>query len=295
MNSVYLPAIMTDDPLNRFGAQIEGPISDDGYWIKSDRIYQIPIQWNNFNTNQEQYDANIALIRSKGGRMALGIRCVPVEHRLWPEYAGSPPKPTSYDALADWVIYVCNRYHPEYVELFNEPNVGREVTAGCLYGAWILSGEDVQLSGRRYGSMLRAVYPKVKATGARVYAGALMMNNYWEDFLRGMADAPADAISWHCYLHPETPFTYLDDTIQRFRAITTNILAITETSVLDENDSPELRQIQKSWFEYLVSSAELYDLSNVLWYTLIGNEWLNSDLVHNSDPNTPAYLSFCGR
>lgn len=295
MTTLYFPLVMSTT-LSELGVQIEGSVSAIRQWIVPERVYQILIRWDNFNQNQSQYDVDVATIRDRGGRVAIGVKCVPAEHRLWPEYLGSPPKPTSYNALAEWVIYVCNRYHPEYVELFNEPNVGRDAAKyyGCQFGAWMIDGEDVQLSGRRYGSMLRAVYPKLKEVQAIVYAGALMINNYWESFLQGMGDAPADAISWHHYLRMGVDFHSLDDTISKFRAITSNVLAITETSILDENDSFELQQRQAEWYKYLQSALVQYDLKSVAWYTLSGNDWLNSDLVHNGNPDTPAYKLFCG-
>jgi hypothetical protein len=295
--NVYLPIIHAPDPLEPFGAQIDGHVVGVEQWIVPNRIYQIPVRWDGYAESQALYDRDAEIIRQAGGRVAIGIRCVPLEYRLWPEYVASPPKPTAFPSLADFVGSVALRLGACYVELFNEPNVGRDAARQyeTLFGAWMIDGEDPTLSGRRYGSMLRAVYPHLHALGLVVYAGALMLNSWWSYFLQGIGNAPLDCVSWHCYLTQDAPFTRVDDIARQIRIINPAQQAITETSVLSDIDSAALMQRQADWLKYLVDTRVRLGMRTVTWYCLAANDWMHSDLVHNGDPSTPGYLVFSGK
>jgi hypothetical protein len=146
----------------------------------------------------------------------------------------------------------------------------------------------------RYRQMLEAVYPVVKAHAPKVQviAGALMQNEYQQEFLRAMRHGPADAISFHCYLQIDDPFTRLTDMVARLSAITDIPLILSETAVLATVNGDRLEARQAEYMRWLISDFATLGLAGVKWYTLANNgPWMESDLVRQNVAR-PAYREF---
>jgi hypothetical protein len=281
-NVVYLPLVARDvlDPC--IGAQIEGAVASVQQWVVPGRGYQLSISWKDFPARSDVYDDNAR--RLQGCPLMLTVKCVPPACRLWPEWVSSPPAISAYPALVDFCKLLIDRYHPARLELFNEPNVySREAEDYQeLFGAWIGPGEAPHIAGARYGAMLQTVYWPVKAYDPTVMivAGALMRNEHALSFLDGMRGAPADCVSCHFYMRLESAdFRKLGDYLAELRVHTSLPLAISETSILDEEDTPALEQRQYDWLLYLSEVRAQLGLRFVNWYTLAGNDWLCSDLA----------------
>lgn len=138
----YLPVIMQGQakPLP-LGVQIEGHIGTRVKWVIPNRQYQISVKWRDVEANKGErdwsgYDLDFEAL--SGQCVTVGIKCVPEWARLWPGYVGSPPLEHYYTELAMFIAALIERYHPDAIELFNEPDVDRDAAkwAEEFFGAW---------------------------------------------------------------------------------------------------------------------------------------------------------------
>jgi len=114
------------------------------------------------------------------------------EHMLFP---GEPvcklPKNEYWYDYAEFVQQAIDRYRPEYVSLYNEPdasNTNVPEVLGCL-------GPD---GGMEYGLFFRYIYDRVE--GAQMVAGNV--SSVYGQFVTDMLDALDgyfDALGYHCY------------------------------------------------------------------------------------------------
>lgn len=300
MYQTFLPVILSNGKLfsASLGAQVEGDVAPRAQWLRPGRIIEWAVKWAQVEATRGVYawpgnyeDSFAAL---EGYETIIGIKCVPAWARLWPE-AGSPPKPACYLDLKRFIQAVQERYHPQAVELFNEPDTKRTpgLPYGEFFGAWVQDNESWYQGGQRYGACVEAVYPNL---GSKLLAGALAMHDDSLEFLRGALDAgmrsKCDAISFHSYVSNPEQF---NRPVEHARAISQLAaydipLVMTETSVTGAADNDELRQWQ---VDYLSNLRGWGDVLAKLWYSLANNNWACSDLVVN-DQAKPVYAVWSG-
>ena len=297
MPDIYLPVIISDGRIfsSSLGAQVEGDLLGREQWLVPGRIIQWAVKWDvvervrGVYTWPENYDTTARLLQ--GYETIIGIKVCPPWARLWP-HAGSPPDPRYYSDLIRFIQAVQNRYHPNAIEFFNEPDCmySPDFPFGEFFGAWVGPGETWYAGGRRYGEATSKVYPGL---GSKLLSGALMMHDYSLEFLRGALDAGlrADAISYHTYAHSPAEFNLPEIHAAEIRACANNglPLVLSETSVTAAVDTPELRRWQADYVRYLINWTGV--LAKI-WYSYANNGWENSDLVYN-EPK-PAYFVWKG-
>lgn len=274
--TIYLPQIACPEPLlgARLGVQIEGRVANWLPYLIPNRLYQWPLRW--WSYPNDDYDANALAL--KGHRQIITLKCVPEQYRLWPEFAGSPPAPQHYGAFVQFAQEVIDRYKPDAIELFNEPDVYMMYANHPeFFGAWVGPQDTMYQGGRRYGAFCAYVYPRL--TGCKILAGALMMGVETPDFLRGAMDAElmADAISFHCYIRTQAEFERLTTLAQSIRNLAHLPAVCTETSVLGDGSAAH-EQLKADYLRYLRERFGWLGVEAINWYAL-DSEWENADLI----------------
>jgi hypothetical protein len=297
--NTYLPVIISQGSPLPLGCQIEGHVGNRAKWIVPDRQYQISVKWRDVETNKGErdwsgYDLDFEAL--SGQRVTVGVKCVPEWARLWPGYVGSPPLAHYYTELAMFIVTLIERYHPDAIELFNEPDVDRDAAkwAEEFFGAWVINN-DFYRAGKLYGQCLNTVYSMVHEAYpvVRIIAGALMSHADSLKFLDGAIDGglKCDAISFHKYISMggsfSAAFEFALDVANRIN----KPVVLSETSVLAQLDSDELMYAQADYLRYLRENYRDSCIDVVQWYSLASNDWMNSDLIHGGQL-TPAYEVF---
>jgi hypothetical protein len=288
---------------NKFGAQIEGHFNGEEKWLIPNRIYQITMRWDDYYDNVTLYDQDVQ--KFAGYQFGFGIRCVPQPFRLWPTYRNSPLNPQYSGELLSFLTTILDRYNPTFIELFNEPNIGRDQAKSFedYFGAWMIDEEAPDVAGNRYREMLASVYPFIKQyhSKVKIHAGALMNNAHRDGFLKGMfpkgdRSKLADAVSFHYYVDKNSKFYSIKDQVAEIRKRTSLPLVLSETSALSYNsiDAEGAETLQYDWFKYLVRNKLSLGIDKILWYTLANNGWWHSDMVMNDVPKL-VYQLFAGR
>lgn len=302
MYQTFLPVIMQGQqkPLP-LGVQIEHHQADSvKQWIIPARQYQIPVKWRDVETikgelNWLLYDVDFATLT--GQRVTVGIKVVPDWARLWAGYIASPPKPECYSDLAHFILLLIDRYKPDAIELFNEPDVDRDGArwAEEYFGAWCISNNWYG-GGLLYGDCLNKIYPIIHFAypNVRIIAGALIgaVPSSLE-FLDGAIHNRllCDAVSFHKYISVGGNF---NATFEFALSISNRInkpIVLSETSVLDNVDSLGLQQEQSNYLKYLRDNYQNSCIDVIQWYSLANNGWRNADLVRNNKP-TLSYNEF---
>jgi hypothetical protein len=299
MPNIYFPIIISEKPLS-LGCQIEGHVGSKLQWIIPERIYQTNIHWKYIEPIEGQYtwdyyDTDMEILMPY--HTTIGIKGVPVWARLWPEYSASPPKESCFSKLAKFIDMVIQRYHPNSVELFNEPDVDRDEAkwAEEYFGAWCMN-KDWYAGGEYYGSCIGSVYNDVHALhpGVRIIAGALVGAEPSSlIFLQGAKSAglKCDSLSFHKYIRMGGNFNAAFDFAHLLAQHTPEPLILSETSIMAKEDSEELQGTQASYLRYLRDNQQCSAIDVIQWYSLANNEWEHTDLVRDNAP-TKAYDVF---
>jgi hypothetical protein len=184
------------------------------------------IQWSDVEPNEgdrnwgaissrEQLIANAA---SNSLNIVVGVRSTPLWAQLYPGVYCGPVKQDKLDEFADFMHDLVARYsqapyNVKYWEIWNEPDVDRDLvfpneTRGC----WGEDG-DTYYGGEYFGDMLQAIYPAMKSAdpNAIVLVGGLLLNcdpakgpqcspsNFLEGILVSGAGSSLDGVSFHAY------------------------------------------------------------------------------------------------
>lgn len=294
----FLPVIMQGQPQKPLplGCQIEGHVGNRAKWIVPSRQYQIGVKWRDVEKDKGErdwsgYDLDFEAL--SGQRVTVGIKCVPEWARLWSGYVGSPPMAHYYSELARFIMALIERYHPDAIELFNEPDVDRDAAkwAEEYFGAWCVNN-DFYRGGRLYGQCLDTVYPILHEAypGVRIIAGALMAHDSSLTFLDGAiaGGLQCDAVSFHKYVGLGGNF---NAAFEFALSVTNRInkpVVLSETSVTATEDSDLLKTEQADYLKYLLDNVDNSSIECIQIYSLANNLWMNTDLVRDDKP-TPMY------
>ena len=193
---------------------------------------------------------------------------------------------TDYPAWLDWVMVGIDRYHPQYVQFWNEPDTefdGLAYHFGCI-------GEDYA-AGVLYGQYYNVFYQRVKAQhhDIMVLSGELGWAN--ADFIRGMFSVieQTDGISFHHYAYCNSNYaanvTGIADMIDGLVDVP---LYFSETSAIYEGEvSAECEDYKAEYIDWAMGQSRF---EIVVLFTLNNNGWMNSWLEGN-----PAYYVYAER
>lgn len=196
------------------------------------------------------------------------------------------PQRQHWQTWFDFVIAADEHYHPEYIEIWNEPDAmhGSDEYAphfGCI-------GD-----GEQYGEFVDYLYEYVKPhIQADIIIGALM--NMDHDFIWNMFDevehGTFDGVSFHCY---EYYYGALPDTCQDkytyLSAWTGKSVYLSESSVIYRSGS--IAEYEQAQVEHW---RRLEKLPTVSFFFMVNdNGWpspVNCDMISNGQPRPVWYL-----
>lgn len=298
---IYLPLLAggKGDAAARFGVQHDMPFGEGMLpYIVSNRLYHFPVRFADCCQTQGTFQAPQYLLDNIGttypARLGMGTLTCPDWARLWPECLGSPPAREFWGDFADFVcraIDICpGRW--QYVELWNEPDVPIEIVGEHdqnYLGAWVRGG-DYKTAGRMYGEFVAqaAEIIRQRFLQVRIYAGALVSDGERSlEFLRAAASSgieAADGISYHIYQRPPVyNFKAISEYGAAIRGIIAKPLAVTETSIRDNNQAIDLKllnQAQVDYWKYLMHEVQESGIEILNWYSW-GQQWENTAMWRN--------------
>jgi hypothetical protein len=235
----------------------------------------------------------------------------------------APINPAKYEAFARFLAAAIERYsqHPynvRYWEIGNEPDAGMGATDSIFYGCWGIQG-DTYYGGKAYGTMLRAIYPVMKAANPNIYVlnGGLLLDmpfvatnsrdthgRFFEGMLEAGAGNAFDILSFHSYIFygangldygrdEDWRIAYLKSLLQRYN-VPTKPLMRTETALLCTTVTTQCRWAQADYVaRSFVRSMRDGLLANI-WYVYDGDSHHNTALVEPTAVFVPrpAYFAF---
>lgn len=281
---LYMPLIVNTAP-PMYGVQVDGPLTIP---VVQHRIYHMPARW----MEDEQWLPDIASAVDPNP-LIIGTRTCPEQYRLYPDRMGSEPSPEYYSAYVDWLVGLCERYHPYAVEVWNEPDCPLYTVPAdqqWYYGAWVTQ-EDYFAAGRRYGALLGMAYEALRPMGVQVLGGALMngavVQGQW--FLRGMLETgQCDYVSFHVYPYYGDDYrAVVESAFESVRSVSGDMpLFITETALLthgntEDLDTPMFRAAQVDYLKWI---RDYCAWSGIPWLWYAGdNTWQNCGLKRRGE------------
>ena len=284
-NTIYLPLTYKTSQ-TMVGVESEGNYTTLDQYYNPRTNLKISIRWADVERVRGQYDW-YSIDRKLGDYRPtwISVKTTPP----WALDEDDPicklPPKEYWGAFHQFVQAVINRYHPEFIEIWNEPNVSYDDMNhdhAHLYGC---IGD-----GELYGEFSEKLY--LNTTGAKIIIGAV--NALDTNFLEGMLDEAKDkfdGVSYHCYewyydgqLGDTCRETYL-----KFQALTTKPVYLSETAVYyHSGDDAGYYHAQIDYYEQLKSLPTVW-----FWYTLGYNGWpetISTDMVGLDGPREIWYV-----
>lgn len=290
----YLPLIYLN-PTSQLGVH-QFTIGAYEQYMGETSLVMLPIWWYEIEPEYQKFVWNSPRINDNFKQ--AGLRYTVVSFKNSPEWAKSgefectPPKEEYWEEYANAIIALLEQYPSiDGVSIWNEPDNG--IGSSRFSGCW---GID-EVDGQYYAKFVNFVAPKIKAKFPQIYlyAGEL---GWIRPFIDGMARVglvdDIDYISYHSYswygLHnydlPLEKAKYIKD---RFPDIP---LALTETAILCNSDVDicdvnfEIERLE--YLNHVLQYSIEFDITQIFWFTLGGNNWLNSDLIRKGS-TTPVW------
>lgn len=295
LHTVFLPVVSKSIPAP-IGVQLEDHIKDLEDCVIPNRLYHMPIRWNDVEQVRGVYNIPAKLFEDAGkiepNGWILGTKTTPQWARMWVNHLGSPPKEEYWKDYANFISASVTALAPWGVEIWNEPDTQPRHAEEEFYGAWIQDYGDAYEAGAYYGRFTAFIYPIIKEAHPEVsiVVGALMGNM---DFLQGAVDAEltGDFLSLHKYIKAREEFGSVFEKVNEARAIVGGMpVIVTETSVLGDG-SPEHQQLQADYVAYLREMQPWEGVPIILWYSMANYWWFNNALVVDG-VKTPAYVEW---
>lgn len=273
LTMIYLPLVL-NQPAN-------AQSTVGGYWYGVPRVeYLVPRQWVKIDSRWETteplpyyydwtyLDAAVHVIRANNDYLMINVHNTPAWARTT-RYKCKLPDDWRY--LERFIRALINRYHPEAIELWNEPEMDAETSASLQYCCGCLDPHE-------YRQITNLIYSNVfQDTETLLIAGGLLMDHEWIDEMFSYP-VQADAISFHHYNYGWDTSTWRLS-IERgyLQGKTTAPVWLTETSLLCDGVCAEpFRSYQAAWFE----NVSRMDFPLVLWYAQNNVGWRNCNLVN---------------
>lgn len=264
MNTLFLAVIIVNASMqsNQSGVQIEiGGIESqhrllvDGTWLK------YSVDWNGIEQDYiyywGNYDHQLSFVPDNNP-LLLTVHNSPIYHRLYPDKICSPLLESSYDDYAEFIGMVIDRYHPEAIEIWNEPDMPFGTEFQHLFGCYD--------NGQQYADMVNTICPllKEKYPDVTFVVGALADIKF-ADYLVGNS---CDVIGIHSYPEVKDGRSGFDATqakVDYLKQLGFERIWITETSLLDSVTDDD-RILQGRYFDYLL--FDVTGIENFFWYTI---------------------------
>lgn len=275
---IFLPFVSKYTRSN-VGVESEGGFENlEKYYNDKTRL-KVSVRWSEVEAVCGQYDWS-TLDRKLGSYHAdwITVKCTPD----WALPDGEPmcklPSGENWAAFHKFVQAVIDRYGPEFIEIWNEPDVLYEdmppenaVYFGCVGDASL------------YGEFCEKLYGNV--TGAKIIIGAVSsIDDYYIRDMLVEAKGKFDGISFHCY---EYYYSGLSDTCRseykRIAGMTDKPVYISETAVIYREGSL-LGYYDAQIEQYWRLKKDL--LTPWFWYTLVDN-WpqpVSTDMIGPDGP-----------
>ena len=290
--TTLLPLIVNTSTPKRMdlGAQVwpgtlypSAAVDRSNRWLVPGAKVLIPVWWDDIETSPGAYDwAGIKLIMDALTEydVILSVKNAPIEYRTIPEIESSEPTEEGKLAYVVLLQEMASRFSVWGFELWNEPDTKRiiEIAMSKFIGAWGNTFED----GQGYGEFVELCCANLP-DNIKILAGALGWPDQSE-FIHGFLDVSSsfDYLSYHKYIHADwgegEPFWKYEELSNWISSLTNKPLYVTETSYLYTTASEENEQRQADFLRYILHEIPYSMIMGVLWYTLYGNGWQNSDL-----------------
>jgi len=222
------------------------------------------------------------------GPLYINVTNTPAWARPTGSKVCSPPYEENREDFAEFVEAVIIRYEPDYIEIWNEPDVPESV--GDWYmGCFGLDYED----GEEYAEVVSAVMDEIDYINIKVVVGALAHPfvaegyDFWEGALDSEVYNDADYASFHKYIpwpwgeYQEYYFGLVSDALD-FMQETPLPIILSETSVRCQETSWCGTDFEDDKAEY-VDFVGTLDLHIAMFYSLGGNNWDYTDLVYGGE------------
>lgn len=275
MPNIYLPIIISDR--TSLGVHME---SDQTEYLAPNSWIRLWVKWDEIEASHSNYiwSQDELITKLAGHPLLLNIKNSPV----WAQtFSACCSMPADFNAYCNFVLAIIERYHPQGIEIWNEPDVSPNAMTPDLYpymGCW---GDD-KIAGQKYAALLSIIYPAVKAQfpNVLVFGGALVQpkGQFWTGAIQAGINNYLDVVSYHQYVGGS--FTPPIDIAKMLSPLSPGKpLALTETSYLYDVRTVKADQMQAEYLNYLLSSAKGAGIDYIFWYTLAKNYWRHSDLV----------------
>lgn len=293
-HDLYLPVVVN----NYRKKPIAGVELFGSNWEKLGQYYdgdilKVSIQWDDVEHIRGVYYWDIP--DSKIGsvdKLMLGFRGAP-QWANGGQLMCKLPLPIYYQDYINFVIAGIERYQPDYVEIWNEPDaLHNDPYLSYYYGC---IGKE-RYHGEQYGYFFNVVYAQVKAQYPDVIIlGGALMNVNWP-FVDGFLDVVGDGIdgiSFHIYTRCNADYiSYADLQIETIDQKTDKPIYLSETSLIYNEPSEKCENLQADYFRQKHDDVRI---ETFVWFTLGKSGWMNSDLLRLDFSTKPVYEEYLNR
>ena len=284
--SVFLPVIQVSPRQIQLGGYLWGDVTKyarydylvPGQWVKWD------VAWDEVESVQGVYswsaisDANSEYYKEHGYKQLINTQHVPVWAKMSPDIECSPPSPEYIDNWINFVDALLERYHPDAIELWNEPDCG--LYSGAFWSTCFgLTPEYYSEVVTRAYTTLKSKYPEIVFV-----VGALTLGNEQDEawIAEAMASGlQGDALSFHSYAYDNQDYlAKLISQVEYLRSITDMPLWITETVLLSDSDTTLFREHQAEYLTSVYHYAIDARIPVMIWYAQNQVDWKNCNMVN---------------
>ena len=272
----YLPLLFSSEQSIVGVATWETPRRANPYIVPGG-IILYALFWNDTENVQGVYDWSkpdyeLELLDRAHNRLVISVRNTPLWARLYPDRECSPPQSQYWVLFRDFLLAVIDRYNPDYIEIWNEPDTPIDVppSSARYYGCW---GTDF-VSGTKFGLFVEQVSQGIDTP---IMAGGFCLCHPG-DFLAGylLINPDIEYISFHGYAHyQQNDWDAIFLQSDRISRATDLQQFVTETSLLGDVVGEE----QADYLQYIHETAQDYPISGLLWFTMNNSGWEYADMI----------------
>jgi len=287
-DQVFLPVVYSYSI--KAGVESYLPAEQTAEWYNPHAPLKVSILWSEIEAYPGVYDWTSA--DAKIGDLEVTW----IDIKTSPEWSISPHDPICvlpqypfWEDFAEFLIAVDQRYHPEYIGIWNEPDVADDSYPehyGCV-------GD-----GQEYGEFVRDIYKQSNEfVDAQIVMGNVAdINSVFVDEMVTYANGNYDAVSYHCYSmqYGDCASGCVGDwetSRKLYYVIDRKPVILSETGVY------QVWGTEADYERFQVEHFQEMSLRNQyvwFWFTLANNgwpSWMPTDLVDDGIPR-PVYAHY---